>query len=416
MADHAIFSASAAHRWAPCPGSLVLAAGRSSPPSVYSAQGTVAHTVLERYLRERIAPQHLLGQTLTQDGFEIEVDDDMVSAVVTAIDNINDMTQGYDLRLPESRVNYSTWLGVDRDTAWGTADVIAIVGDELQVHDYKHGMGEKVDAVDNPQMLLYAAGALTAYGELAAIARVRMVIHQPRVSRAPSEWVITLEELEQEVSWLRTAAGVAVEAMVTQGARDWEHVNLAPGEKQCRWCPAKAQCPALRDAVLETALGSAPATVDEFDAVMDTRQVNEASLADTSDDWLAASMRQADLIEDWVRAIRAEVERRLLAGAPVPGFKLVAGKRGNRAWTDAAAVEDYLRKTARLPVEKVYDMKLISPTSAEKLLKAGDLGDRQWTRLTELITQTQGKPSVAPESDKRPALEVQPVVNDFDLN
>ena len=110
--------------------------------------------------------------------------------------------------------------------------------------------------------------------------------------------------------------------------------------------------------------------------------------------------------------MRAEVERRLLAGDAVPGFKVVQGKRGNRAWGNAAEAEEML-KGMRLKVEEMYDLKLISPTSAEKLVKAEVIGPRQWTKVKALITQSDGKPSVAPVSDPRAALVLAAAVDDF---
>ena len=123
-------------------------------------------------------------------------------------------------------------------------------------------------------------------------------------------------------------------------------------------------------------------------------------------------MEKIGLVEMTASAIRAEVERRLVAGVEVPGFKLVEGKRGNRAWVNPDEAELQL-KTMRLKVDEMYDLKLISPTTAEKLAKAGKLGPRQWAKLQDQIGQAQGKPSVAPESDKRPAISVAATADDF---
>ena len=110
-----------------------------------------------------------------------------------------------------------------------------------------------------------------------------------------------------------------------------------------------------------------------------------------------------DLVEGWCKAVRAETERRLLAGMPVAGWKLVQGKQGNRAWTDPKVAEETL-KTMRIKHELMYDYSVISPTAAEKLFKAKEIGPRQWPALQQIITRSAGKPSVAPESDKREAL------------
>ena len=99
----------------------------------------------------------------------------------------------------------------------------------------------------------------------------------------------------------------------------------------------------------------------------------------------------------------------------MPGYKLVQGKRGARQWADPAEAEKVLREQFRLPIEKAYDLKLISPTTAEKLAKAGEIGPRQWAKVIPLIVQRDGAPSVAPVSDSRPAITVQPVAEAFDV-
>ena len=124
-------------------------------------------------------------------------------------------------------------------------------------------------------------------------------------------------------------------------------------------------------------------------------------------------MENAGLIESWIKSIRAEVERRLMAGTPVAGYKLVQGKRGNRQWGNPEDAEAAL-KAMRVKHDQMYDYKLASPTSIEKLVKAEEIGPRQWIKIQELITQSEGSPSVAPESDKRPALNSSADDSDFD--
>jgi hypothetical protein len=144
--------------------------------------------------------------------------------------------------------------------------------------------------------------------------------------------------------------------------------------------------------------------MDDFDTV-----VPETA----HEDDLARVMANASLIEGWVKAVRAEVERRLLAGEPVPGYKLVQGKKGNRQWANPDEAEATL-KSMRIKHDQMYDYKLASPTSIEKLAKAEEIGPRQWTKIQTLITQSDGQPSVAPASDKRPALVTSAAASDFD--
>ena len=140
----------------------------------------------------------------------------------------------------------------------------------------------------------------------------------------------------------------------------------------------------------------------------------EPGIGATDDGHLAVLMESVDLVEGWCKAVRAEVERRLLAGTAVPGYKLVQGRQGNRAFADETAAEA-LMKTFRLKREEMYDFVLISPTSAEKLAAEGVIGKKQWPKLQEMIRRSDGKPSVAPASDKRPALVIGKVEDDFEV-
>ena len=375
---------------------MVLSAGLADTSSKYAEEGTRAHQMAEALLR-------------SPDATIVLNDLDMVGHVETYIDNIKQYADGGELMV-EQKLNYAQYLGVPKPEAWGTSDAVIIKGSEIQVHDLKYGQGEVVSAERNPQMMLYALGALDAFDGLAGdFTHVRMVIHQPRVVKAPQEWDCTVEELlafgaeaKQAVHWVK-AAQIGME---TKTQAEWEAEYLRPSADACRWCKAKATCPKLRAEVLETVTKQVPATADDF---ADLTIPGPAHIKPTDDAWLGASMAKVDLIEDWLKAIRAEVERRLLAGGNVPGFKLVQGRQGSRAWRDAAEAEKLL-KSFRLKEAEMYDMKVISPTSAEKVLAESP---KRWAKAQELITRSDGKPSVAPLKDKRPAIEVKPVAEMF---
>lgn len=419
-AAHSKWSASGFEQRMLCPGSHVLQAGLPDSTSKYAAEGTAAHQVLTWCLQadETVIPAaRYIGRVIEADGFIFEVDEDMARHVQVTLDYVADLKGDDGIVFADIRVNYSSYLDTPEAEAWGTADVIIARGTELIVIDFKYGMGVEVSAEKNPQMSLYGLGALQAYhGLVADFETVRMAISQPRIRTAPSEYDTTVAELE---TWGRSTARSAVMTCMnadrTQREDDqdrWLEIFVRPGEKQCKFCRAKATCPSLRAEVVGQTFNALPASPDEFATlnnadpavILETRKDDEA--------WLAACLSKADLIEDWCKAIRAEAEKRLLAGAPVPGYKLVQGKRGARAWSDAKVAEETL-KSMRIKIEDMYDFKLISPTSAEKLAKAEVIGKRQWPKLQGLITQSEGKPHVAPVSDSRPALTVTPVVDDF---
>lgn len=417
-AEHSSWSASGFERVMLCPGSRALAtpiieaqkAKGERRSSIYAAEGTAAHQVLTWALQQKLDAAAFIGRKISADGFDFEVDEDMAGAVQECIDHVRAIEP--ELLLVDRKVNYSGSLGLPADDAWGTLDVAAIRDTQLVVLDYKHGMGVQVTAgtadEPNPQLALYGLGALAEFEALADIETVRLVISQPRAGG--TSWVdLTVDELR---GWAAVAGRDVVERAqkAAECTSEEELLDfLSPGDKQCKFCAAAAVCPALRDDVAET-IGIGAASPEDF---ADSKVPGDEHLQPAAADWLAAALGKVDLIEDWCKAVRAEVERRLLAGEGVPGYKVVAGKRGHRKWVDEDQALKLLRETFRLPIEKAFDLKLISPTSAEKLFKAGDIGPRQWPKAQALIVQPDGKPHVAPESDTRPALIVGPVADDF---
>lgn len=409
---HSKFSASASARWIACPGSMVLSKGKVDKGSQYADEGTVAHTLASWCLTENTDAAAYLGRVIAieDSGRKFEVTDDMARDVQVYVDLVREYRGEDGVLMVERQVNYSAAIGVEADQGWGTSDAIIAKGGLLIVADLKFGRGEEVEATDNTQMALYALGALAEFDGIAEFERVLMVISQPRTSHAPREWEISIDELRKIGVQAWDAASRVIEAEEAYPAGDWHERFTAATEKGCRWCKAKATCPTLRNVVAETVMPvTNPCSADDFENCSpDTTE----RLGDNQ--WLALCLSKVDMIEDWCKAIRAEAERRLLAGEAVPGFKIVQGKKGNRAWSDAEQAEQML-KTFRLKQEEMYEFKLISPTTAQKLADAETIGKRQWPKLQALITQSEGKLHVAPVSDKRPAVEVKPIADEFEV-
>lgn len=389
MSTHAKLSPSGAHRWMACPGSVTLEAPFPDTSSEFAAEGTLAHEIAAKCLDNGVDPAALIGQRFPVDGFEFTVDQSMVDHVKDYMSLVREFAEGGQL-LVEKRVGIGHLTG--EEGAGGTSDVIIIKGTEIIVIDLKYGMGVRVDANENPQLMLYALGALSEYDILGDFDTVTMVIHQPRLNH--------VSEYSVEVSKLHTFADDVRHAADKVRSED---APLVPGEKQCKFCKAKAVCPALRADMAEVVGGAS--SLSEF-ADLVPQEVS----SETSDNYLPIAMSKVEMVEQWCKAIRAETERRLLAGQPVTGYKLVAGRAGNRDWKDATAVEEMMKKTFRMRDDQVYDFKLISPTKAEKALKENP---KRWASLQEQIVRSEGKPSVAPATDKRPAMDVKPVMDDF---
>lgn len=418
MAAHAELSPSSAARWMACPGSVALSRDIPNTSSAYADEGTAAHELAAKCLTDGSSPQDCIELVVPVNGTDFTVDQDMADYVGGYVQRIRELVDslGGEL-LVEQRLDISSITG--EEDAEGTSDAVILLDDEIIIVDLKYGQGVQVDAVGNKQLRIYALAALGAYDLLGTVKRVRMIIDQPR-KKHYSEEVVSVEDLRHFAEEVKRAAERVEAACTYIGQWDELHEKyLTPGEKQCQFCPAKGKCPKLRDEVLDTVFAQTPATVDEFEAIdtqttlEEVKELIAAGKYDRPGDWLGIAMGKVDLVEAWCKAVRAEVETMLLAGDDVRGFKLVEGRRGSRAWVNAEEAEATL-KAMRLKTEQMYDFKLISPTTAEKLAKAGDIGPRQWPKLQEMITQADGKPSVAPVSDKRPALVVKPVVDEFD--
>lgn len=402
---HAKLSPSGADRWMLCPGSVAMCEGLPDTTSEYADEGTAAHYLAAHILNGNTPPvvdgfvvvNRTTGDCCfasavlpSESSFKVQ---DLLPDVTTYVEHVNALTEGALEVMVEVELPISHLTG--EEGATGTSDLIALHPSELVVADLKFGMGNRVDAENNRQLMIYGLAAIEEYGLLYDFDRVRLVISQPRLGHI-SEWVVSVEDLlafGEEVKAAAATVSVIVEGFLT------------PGEKQCKWCKAKAKCPALAEFVQE-AVGT------DFEDL--TAEVVTANVEYSSAESLSAKLSKVDLIETWCKAVRAAVEIELLAGREVPGYKLVQGKKGNRAWRNEDEAEELLKKM-RVKHDQMYNYKLISPTTAEKLAKEEVIGKRQWPKVLELITQSEGKPSVAPVSDKRPALVIaQPSADDFE--
>jgi hypothetical protein len=431
MAYHAIKSSSGAKAWMLCHGKLAMEQGEPESTSTFADEGTAAHFLGAECLENNLHPAQVMCKTIAIDnngdaffpqivGNEgraaratFKIDIDMAGHVNHYVQAVRKYAEGGEL-LVEQQVPIGHITGeID---ASGTADAIVLADEEIVVIDLKYGKGVEVSAEDNPQLVLYALGALEKYAMLGDFKRVRMVIIQPRVSPTPSEWVLEMDDLADWAGVISDNADAVDNATASYGAYpEWATNNLVPGEA-CRFCRAKGRCPTLRSRALTT-------VADDFVTIEDDAPLAQKlsgaleRVSNCDDAHLDSLFPNLDLIEQFVEAVRHRIEARALAGAEFRNCKLVQGKRGNRKWTNAAEVEA-LFKSMRLKVEEMYDLSLISPTTADKLTKPQAdgkpvIGPRQWPKVQALITQHDGKPTIAPISDKRPALVIAPMADEF---
>lgn len=423
---HSRYSASASARWLTCPGSIFLTEKiPGSGSSKYAAEGTAAHNLAEMCLRTGRDASDFLDEELQVEDYEFTVDEAFADAVQVYLDIVRGYAQGAIYAGYEKQVNYAGYIGAEDGEAFGTSDTVILKKDLLIIADLKFGRGGKVDAADNSQLALYGLGALDMIENDLVLCehmpkRVLMVISQPRVVKAPLEWEVSVEELRAMAPEFRAAVERCIDARLEWAdTPEWWAKFTRATEKGCQYCKRDATCPTSRADVTRTTHKGVPASPEEF-ADMDTVQVSEATEAA----WLGATFLKLERVEDWCKNVRAEIERRNFAGETVPNTKVVLGKKPNRTWDDPEAVEAAL-KAMRLKHEQMYTYKLIGPAGAEKLAKVTKaaekegvkpaLGKRQWATLQGMIKQSEARPHVVHADDPRPAVEVKPAVEEFDV-
>jgi hypothetical protein len=339
--------------------------------SIFAAEGTAAHELGELVLNSGGYCHEWEGKPLIEND-SITVTYEMVSNVQQYVDYVRSIKGEL---LVETRVDFSDWVS----DGFGTCDSMILNGDTLHIVDLKYGKGIRVDAEENTQAILYALGALSDFGMIYNIQIVTVSICQPRLDHI-SEWSLSRDELMLWGERIKQGAELALS----------DDAPRVPSEKACQWCKAKATCPALFRLTEQTILSG-------FDNV-------SAPNPDTlSDDQLRAALDSKKLICAWLDSVEDLIKSRLERGAPFDGFKLVAG-RSLRAWvSDTVAVE----LLTELLGDDLYTRKLISVVQAEKLL-----GKKHSGLLEQIVIKPEGAPTIAPESDKRQAINVS--TNDFD--
>lgn len=376
--QHALFSASSAHRWLNCPGSILLEKDFPDTISEAAAEGTLAHELAEMKLKNYFYPAELSKRKLT---FAIKKlkeqalwDDEMLEHTDTYVYYIKDLA----LKLPaqprmdaERRWDYGKYMppGYEKE-GFGTADCTMVYGDTLYVIDFKYGKSPngKVDAEENPQMMLYALGAYETYKMLYSIEKIHLAIVQPRLPDGISEWTCSLEKLMEFAAHMSACAAQAVSG----------DARYSPGEKTCRFCRAKAQCRARSDHNVKQAF-----KIGELPPLITAQEAGERLLR------LEDVVKYQKDLQEWAL-------KECLAGKEVPGWKAVEG-RSTREWTDMESAFEKLTKIGLTEEVMLWEKRPLTLAQVEKLIGKKDFADS----VGDFIVKNPGKPTLVKASDRR---------------
>ena len=358
---HALLSASSAHRWLACPPSAVAAEAYEDTSSDYAAEGTMAHEVAEIVVSGSIRPE------TGRDGFAPEVTQEMLDCAAGYRDYIQEQLKSDDaVVMLERRVDFSEYV----PDGFGTCDCIIIQGNTLTIIDYKYGRGVQVSAVDNPQMRLYALGALNDYGIAYDIERIEMHIYQPRINNISTD-AMTVEEL---TTWAEKVVKPTA-AKAAKGKGEYK------AGAHCKFCPHAGRCRTLTK------------TCTEYVNTHGLR-VGVPVLAPHD---VAEVLAMEPLVSLWLKRVKDHALSTMLEGGEIPGYKVVEGRQGARRWTDEHRVAELL-DTAGYTRDEYTTTTIFSPAGMDKALGKKKVEEL----LGGCVERSPGSPTIVPVSDKRP--------------
>jgi len=364
---HAKLSASSSSRWLNCPGSVKLEEKYPDFTSDFAEEGTLAHELADICLKNEENADKYINKKITDK----IITEEMANYVQVYIDYIRAFESYSSMLLTEERVDFSNTV----PSGFGTVDC-AIINEEnhtLHIFDLKYGKGVLVDAENNTQAQLYALGLINELKFLYNIKDIIIHIIQPRISNF-SKWGISIKQLNEFAKYASKQADLALS----------DNAPFNPGEKQCRWCKAKADCKVLFNFTNDI-------VKNQFDDIDSTK---------TTDEQKRSILDNKKLIELYIKSIEEYVYNKLQKGEKFKGYKFVQG-RSNRKWAEDA--EEFLLKKLG---EDAYNKKLISITEAEKKISKDE--------IKSLTLKPRGKLTVVQSSDKRKEIKVDKIENEFE--
>ena len=372
MSSHALLSPSSAHRWLNCPLAPRLEATLPEKPSEYAKEGTIAHSVCEvsAKLHFKSIKKTEYNKVIKKLKTDTLWDDEMLRTAETYVEHLSENAMHFEHEpyvAFEVRVDIADYV----PDAFGKCDCIMFGGDTLIITDYKHGKGVPVSPEENPQLMLYALGALKLYKPLfgGAIKKVAIVIDQPRLN-SYEMWTCATEELLAWGESIKPKAQAAFMGFGEYHAGDW-----------CRFCRANGICKAQAE--------QQTSAFDDFAGAVGNPQ------AILTPEEISAVLERGKNLAEWFKTVQEKALEMMLNGDKIPGYKVVEG-RSQRAWTDQ---DKALEKLQSSGIERavIYDSVPKTLAQLEKLL-----GKAKFDELvSEFVFKPQGKPTLALADDPR---------------
>lgn len=369
--QHARLSPSASERWISCPASIRLAAELALPEaeSDYALEGTCAHALAEIKAGHHfgLSEPEEYARALDRWSDEWADRDWDFDAMIGHTDAYIALIEERKALYPSTQVMLEQRMDTGVPACWGTSDTVLVSPAHVEIIDFKYGQGVAVEAEGNPQLRLYALGALDTFGDLLGETEtVRITVHQPRLNHVLTE-VISPADLRR---WRETVAIPAAEAALG------EEAPFGPSEEACRWCPASGRCRAQLESVFGT----------DFDSPPDLLSPEE----------MAETFGRVKAIKDWLKAFEeAALTAAYSDGKTLPGLKVVMSG-GRRVIVDQEGALEVLAQ-AGYAYDEVSKRALRGFGELEKVL-----GD-DFALLEDYVTKTEGRPSLVSEKDRRPA-------------
>ena len=379
---HAALPCSGAHRWKNCPGSVKLSEQYPQGSTIYADEGTLAHEAAEQLITKgKVTAGHKktiasfykdhpeLGGTVDE---MLETLEPYVGFVVETYNEQLKEDPATQI-LTEQRVDLTRWI----PEGFGTSDVIIIRSGYMQIIDLKYGKGVPVSAEDNPQLRLYALGSLEMLDSVYEVKDVAMTIYQPRLDNISTELMSAADLYEWADTEIAPAAKLALTDNAPFKAGDW-----------CRFCPARHECRARAESYLDLAEYMAKACL--------------------TNDEIAQVLGRIDGLVKWAEDLKEGALTRALNGEDFAGWKVVEG-RSIRKYSGTE--EEIVKQCEGAGFDRamLYETKLLGVSAMEKLLGKKQFGEI----LGAYVEKPQGKPTLAPETDKRPAIVGGSAAEDF---